>query len=64
MSVLRYYKVIQDWELPTDNEVLSVIRNAKGGKMLYQYLQCILAPVRNHGKWTILHPKIRLMRWE
>ena len=32
MSVLRYYKIIQDWELPSDNEVLAVIRNATGGQ--------------------------------
>ena len=64
MSVLRYYKIIQDWELPTDNEVIAVIRNANGGNMLYQYIQCILAPVRNHARWSVCHPKVRLMRWE
>ena len=63
MSILRYYKKIEQWELPSNNEVLAVIRNAKGGSMLYQYIQCIIAPVRNHDKWAAHHPKVRLMRW-
>ena len=64
MSILRYYKKIENWELPPNNEVLAVIRNATGGKLIYQYLQCILAPVRNHERWSICHPKVRLMRWK
>lgn len=63
MSILRYYKKIEQWEFPSNNEVLAMIRNAKGGSMLYQYIQCIIAPVRNHDKWTVHHPKVRLMRW-
>lgn len=64
MSVLRYYKIIQGWEFSSDNEVIAVIRNANGGNMLYQYIQCILAPVRNHERWSVCHLKVRLMRWE
>lgn len=64
MSILRYYKKIEPCEFATDNDIIGVLHGAKGGKLLHQYLQCIIAPVRNHGKWTILHPKVRLMRWE
>jgi len=68
MSVMRYYKVIQPYEIPTDTDVINILkhcifRNLKNPIDNYLYTLCSLAPLRNRAHLHLHHNKLRFVRF-
>ena len=66
MSVLRYCKEIQPYEVPDTESVLDVIRATFNSPTFVQYLYAYhsLSPVRNHAPLSIHHNRLKWMRWK